>query len=807
MSGLESPNSYPDATDDQTRAVLAAELDLEIGIRKRVAQTLEDRISWAQRLRSCLTAGRGFTQDSIQDIALDALADVEKPLNFLRAGPDPSTLLLPPPPVLSKQPTVPLRPPPPKPKVWGQAKKAGRFLYCRSGDDLFILACPTCQKTQFLSLQGLYNHGRLSHQLEWGTHEDCVRACSQRKDDMVLENGTEVVISLRGVRGLFQQAVNDPDPAADDHLNATLGLHAETPALAAVLGKTVKRREIAVHDADALVDIDAVDDGPPPLRVPALARNTATVDLTPPEETEAQALAAAENTEPAIPTVSATGSRFYFTTRVIVTDRSMFIPPEQQLKDNMPTHKWMVSVEAPSYSLDITTVLKSVTATSLSDYIRFEPITCDHAPYILMGVASKPFLCQLELLFNPTQTSADPGQRVILEHWVDLDTSKQKYACKGDEQIVDVELHKDTIILPATTQYTPIDSRVHWRMDTTFDRSEEDLAQASHLIVDVPRLLKEARAEYPLTAQESKRRFPYYLAASQDHFDDLVLGRQKAIEWVRARAIRDRYRSLVREQPNARSYPVLSTADLVRWLKLNIDNHSPHINGKDEDTEERFCLVCGLPVAQHDASDLEDGCTVYPERWRLTTLPMVDIDTPLPAALPSHQPIRDLDPRVWTNRLIVKRTQPQLLLAVRDIVARQKLSHVPSPALSTGFPLDAIGEDVYATLAPYGVLALATQQFIKRLVEGGIKRVARRRIPDFVGRGMEVDQEEHAARESSEPDEEASERSKKTRAVLTPSHILQGLVGGQWEDRLGQVMFYSLAKPGRRLDGDEMDIV
>lgn len=264
---------------------------------------------------------------------------------------------------------------------------------------------------------------------------------------------------------------------------------------------------------------------------------------------------------------------------------------------------------------------------------------------------------------------------------------------------------------------------------------------------------------------------------------------------------------MVREQPNAQAYPILSTADIIRWLKLNIDNSSTNIEAKDEDAEHQFCLVCGLPFEQHDANDLEDGCTVYPERWRLTTLPMIDIDKPLPAALPIHQPFRDIDSSMWTNRRIVKRTQPQLLLAVRHIVAGQNLMHTPSPAFPTSrFPLDAMGDDVDATLAPYGVLALATQQFIKRLVENGIKRVIRRRMPDSdeqYGMRGEVDLgHEHPL----EPSEEVTERPKKTRAVLTPSHILQGLVGGQWEDRVGQAMFYSLARPGRRLEGDEMDI-
>ena len=44
--------------------------------------------------------------------------------------------------------------------------------------EFLILKCPVCSTTTFTSLQGLLNHARISHALEWGTHEECVRACA-----------------------------------------------------------------------------------------------------------------------------------------------------------------------------------------------------------------------------------------------------------------------------------------------------------------------------------------------------------------------------------------------------------------------------------------------------------------------------------------------------------------------------------------------------------------------------------------------------------------------------------------------------
>ena len=172
----------------------------------------------------------------------------------------------------------------------------------------YILTCPTCLRTSFTSLQGLLNHARIAHGIEWGSHDECIRACAvpqgigeggeqvnadERSRELNLEDGTEVGTGagiLPGLRSLFQIAVGDDphsasyhhrlDTGGDEgderggggegegggsgggHITRTLGLHKDTPALAPFLGRAVRRRGIRVWDDEGSeVDIDEFSDG------------------------------------------------------------------------------------------------------------------------------------------------------------------------------------------------------------------------------------------------------------------------------------------------------------------------------------------------------------------------------------------------------------------------------------------------------------------------------------------------------------------------------------------------------------------
>lgn len=270
-----------------------SEIDLEIAMRVRLTEALALRIAWAESLQDairkgnyvlfaasvCLIAyspGTGNTSsESFRTTALNTLSMLEGPTHFI-TDPDPV-----PPPSTTSQNFI--RPPPRKLTFTSNQVE---FLYTRASsllDDesnvnqLYILKCPMCGRTAFSKLQGILNHARLRHSLEWGTHDECIRACAVPDNSIDTNLGVEVGITLPDIRTLFRNAVvskatsqtrlgENLAPTADDnnldqqdtgtHLNQTLGLHADTSSLAPFLGKDVIRREIKMWDSDMSVEIE-----------------------------------------------------------------------------------------------------------------------------------------------------------------------------------------------------------------------------------------------------------------------------------------------------------------------------------------------------------------------------------------------------------------------------------------------------------------------------------------------------------------------------------------------------------------------
>ena len=224
---------------------------------------------------------------SYRDVAIDTLSAIETPSEFLFAAEaDPLDQTFP------QQAQRPSRPPP-RPKLPTRDPNTA-FLYIKSADlepphdennvQLYLLRCPTCFRTTFTSLQGLLNHARISHNQEWGSHDECVRACAVPDPNIETSDGIEVGLGpvgiLPGLRSLFRRAVGvhsihgpgvdsvkeHPEcqlpqiPNPGSHLARTLGLHKDTPALAPFLGKHATRRGIKEWDADGVVDIDGFED-------------------------------------------------------------------------------------------------------------------------------------------------------------------------------------------------------------------------------------------------------------------------------------------------------------------------------------------------------------------------------------------------------------------------------------------------------------------------------------------------------------------------------------------------------------------
>lgn len=382
---MESDDDQCHAAEHATFSITASEFDVEIGIRQRMTQAINARIAWAMLLKETLQTGLlesthvallwlsispldvhslSVAPDSFRFAALDALKTSDKPTEFLLDREEP------PPPNIRLQEELRLARPAPRVKVQPSRNSKASFLFIRSANiatarntvpesEFLILKCPVCLRTTFTSLQGLLNHARISHVLEWGTHEECVQACATVDPDFNLQDGIEVGVGasgiLPGLRTLFEMAVGpsrregtgESTPTLGDdyptssHLTKTLGLHEDTPALAPFLGKEPIRRGIKyVYEQDEQVDVCTPIQNTTVRAVRAGVRFVQRGDVSRTEkmevasETGVDASSAKEdpsecdgNSEDirSQPAIGAATTRFHFTTRIVVTDRSLSI--------------------------------------------------------------------------------------------------------------------------------------------------------------------------------------------------------------------------------------------------------------------------------------------------------------------------------------------------------------------------------------------------------------------------------------------------------------------------------------------------
>ena len=393
---------------------------LEIALRERVLLTVEGRIQWASLLLHSLEGPESqslpqSTDDEFQDAALEALDALETPSSFLfetalleEAEVTPRSFS---PLSVQQQPQRSVKTRPSRVPKISQPKK---LLYIRlpSGEEasqLAILACPACSRTQFSTLQGLLNHARLAHGVEWASHDACITACAvpfNPEDDTLKtyeQDGVEVPWggNVVGLRRLFERAVGVEGNFSIPHLEATqlhdtqqhgslipstllsrtLGLHAESPSLAPFLGRVPKRRCIHVHDEEEDVDIFTLDKPPHSSGVDYGIerissrfsmtfphRNAARPELDLAIDLEAKAATKMEAVDdPASILSNAESSRFHITARVRVEDRSLYLSKggvtpstvmhghpsyfaERQIQLNSPhQYRWMIAVTAPSY--------------------------------------------------------------------------------------------------------------------------------------------------------------------------------------------------------------------------------------------------------------------------------------------------------------------------------------------------------------------------------------------------------------------------------------------------------------------------
>ncbi|KAA1474697.1 hypothetical protein DENSPDRAFT_343394 [Dentipellis sp. KUC8613] len=908
-SSSSSEHESDASTHDLARQIVLEELDLETRIRQRLQETIQSRITWALLLQESLDRDNTNTTsiqrqgaNDFQAAALDALEALEQPClplfsRELLPLPGPSLRL----PSTTSTPapsSLPSLTPPTRPDTRRTRRERPqhpvrplvKLLFLRntalSPPALAKLACPDCARTDFPSVQGLLNHCRLGHAREFGSHDDCIQTCAvpvpPDEREFVLAHGTELAeASLPGLRRLFEIAVGsatahtpaptpppaDAGAAKEDEgkaqvqrtstvLSRTLGHHIDTPALAPFLGRTAKRRCIQVHDENAPVDIMGLTTTlgheqrkvKPHWRMAYHHRSAARPALDMEEATsDGAALRDAASEMGAQMPLDAAGSRFHILARVSVTDRSLWLPQNRRPPAHPEhTHRWMLSVDSPSYSLHITAFLAKMTVTCLSSpppASLIEPLEITAPPFAATSTTDRPFLARVALTWVGAQ---NPVMEV--EHWVELDALKSASPAVGDEQVLDVELDRTTELLPARPAANRLAPALWERSVTPKTPAEKPNPQgpasrgagavsgvqqhhdSPHQDPPFANLLRSLLPRFPLTLQDIKGRgvpqVPYKLVASSAQFSALVPGRRKAIEWGRARALQAAYEHARQGSPAEAACEKLSTANVFCWLRdqgLSLrappekanpptdraagsgdqsigaaENSKPSPPAiaslrSDATVAFGFCPSCGCNLGTHAPLGAPGPrvCCVAP--GPVPRLPLLDVRAFLADAVGEEQaapgPLRKHSGSfAWSARDLARAADPEMVAAVRGAVTSLRL-----PAFScrgrSGDAAGRPGDGRTDSPALDDAERVAPYAFLSLAVRAFVHELVQRGVGvlrEDVARAQARGQKQ--ARGGEEREEGGAKDGSVVAVVLAPAHIVRGIQASSREARALQAV-------------------
>ncbi|KAJ1929548.1 hypothetical protein IWQ60_001093 [Tieghemiomyces parasiticus] len=477
------------------------------------------------------------------------------------------------------------------------------------------IVCPLCQRYHFINLQGFLNHSRISHDAQYASHEEAVRLCGIPYDPATIGAGIEVNIDTLKPNWLAASA-NFAVPAAlptgqsrsSALLNSAALNESQRSQLSSTLDFLNQKPSIKVYEEDVDLGSGSDADVTPSRPVPStsecngvdlpyksphltsghgthehLPSNGLVAPSSPAHDTDADLDELDRLTEDRrqIPTVPAAPawvplpqfqgrgqirhgeSRFYLAKRVLVGNVSKYLAPSQRPAAHQDCgYRWMIYVTTPGGHDPLSTFVSRIQVFLHPSYRPHDVVDLTGPKFQLTRYGWGEFPLKLKLYF------VDPRNKPVdLIHNLDLDKSLSGRQVPGREQIIDLELDRNTVFAPVAVNapFQRETAALPARPRPTRSLAPPDPFSPLGLPTMVYPWLWVAADWYPVILAPAARsrwemdyplRLPYTTAEDEAQYWRWSLGKRKAVEWRRARCIREFLRQSAWQPKLTRRKPI-----------------------------------------------------------------------------------------------------------------------------------------------------------------------------------------------------------------------------------------------------------
>ncbi|ORX59312.1 hypothetical protein BCR36DRAFT_401859 [Piromyces finnis] len=383
------------------------------------------------------------------------------------------------------------------------------ILYGRRDDGKFVrIQCPKCFRSNFSNLQGFLNHCRISHKMEFPSHEEATRRCGILVDESEVpsnhpcrKKNARSVISLRDVfietsrktkllnmnsqlskykeRPKIKEFDEDVDMDSDSSSVASSTISSTMPTQRSKIQKSTLRYNSSqlsksiVNESDNDSNNSSTsnkkndnnnknnNDTYLKLLKNKYLKNNEMEDVSP------------LNPNPKILSTPHQplneGSRFYMTKRIVIGNVSKYIPPEKRDKSmEKYMYKWMIYTRGVAPEPNISTFIKKVRYFLHPSY-KPNIIDVTYPPFHLTRYGWGEFPIRVQLFFEDII-----NKPIDIIHILKLDTNKTGNQILGNEKTYDIEIDRNTKFVEPKKEKLPNFKR-HNSVTLTRDMSKMNL--------------------------------------------------------------------------------------------------------------------------------------------------------------------------------------------------------------------------------------------------------------------------------------------------------------------------------------------